>query len=435
MGYARLVEKAFFPLDEELGLLPGTLTPSLQESIVRLGTWMPFEKAVVELQYFTRTAVSRPTVERVTETAGAAYVSLQTEEVKRLEEDLPPAPEGPAKLVLSADGAMVPLVGGEWAEVKTMVIGEVEPQGNATDEQVAHMYNISYFSRLADSDTFQRLTLVETHRRGIETAGQVGAVADGAQWIQGFVDFHRPDAVRILDFPHAAEYINLIGQAAFGEGSTAARTWLDQQLHQLKHTGPAPVLTELQGLVEQHADVTEMRDNLAYLEKREVHMQYPAFQAQGWPIASGANESGNKLVVEARLKGSGMHWARSHVNPMLALRNIACNDRWEEAWPQIALTLCQQDRQRRAERRQKHRAQRAIMSQPISEPASVAPDPQPLAPATASADSVAQSLPASEPAPTTPAGPWRPPANHPWRRMPVGRARFNPSLKRSDAKT
>ena len=197
-------------LDDSLGLLPGTLTPSLQESIVRLGTWMPFGKAAVELKYFTRTDVSRPTVERVTEAAGAAYVSLQTEEVERIEEELPPAAQGPAKLVLSADGAMVPLVGGEWAEVKTMVIGEVE-QVNVKGEKVAHMYNLSYFSRLTDSNSFQRLALVETHRRGIETAGQVAAVADGAPWIQTFVDFHRPDAVRILDFPHAAEYVSLIG--------------------------------------------------------------------------------------------------------------------------------------------------------------------------------------------------------------------------------
>ncbi len=36
-------------------------------------------------------------------------------------------------------------------------------------------------------------------------------------------------------------------------------------------------------------------------------------------------------VVEALLKGSGMHWARPHVDPMLALRNIASNDRWDEA--------------------------------------------------------------------------------------------------------
>lgn len=435
MGYARAVERAFFPLDEELGLLPGTLTPSLQESIVRLGTWMPFGKAAVELKYFTRTDVSRPTVERVTEAAGAAYASLQTQEVERLEEELPPAAQGPAKLVLSADGAMVPLVGGEWAEVKTMVIGEVEPRVNTKGESVAHMYNISYFSRLADSNTFQRLALVETHRRGIETAGQVGAVADGAPWVQTFVDFHRPDAVRILDFPHAAEHVSLVGQAAFGEGSPTAQTWLDQQLHELKHAGPASVLSELRGLVETHPDRPEMQEHLAYLEKREAHMQYPTFQAAGWPIGSGANESGNKLVVEARLKGSGMHWARAHVDPMLALRNVACSDRWDEAWPQIGLTLGQQDRQRRAKRRQTRRARRALQPQPVREPAPPLPAPQPLAVDPSSAEPVGQSQPADKPAQAKPAGPWRPPAHHPWRRMPIGRARFNPSSKRNDAKT
>ena len=36
---------------------------------------------------------------------------------------------------------------------------------------------------------------------------------DGAQWLQGLVDYHRADAMRILDFAHAAEYINEIGQA------------------------------------------------------------------------------------------------------------------------------------------------------------------------------------------------------------------------------
>jgi hypothetical protein len=29
----------------------------------------------------------------------------------------------------------------------------------------------------------------------------------GAEWIQGFVDLHRPDAVRNLGFPHALGYV------------------------------------------------------------------------------------------------------------------------------------------------------------------------------------------------------------------------------------
>ena len=50
-----------------------------------------------------------------------------------------------------------------------------------------------------------RLALVETYRRGVGTALAVVAVMDGAGWRQRFVDAHRPDAIRILDVPHAVE--------------------------------------------------------------------------------------------------------------------------------------------------------------------------------------------------------------------------------------
>jgi hypothetical protein len=46
-----LCQTGLFPLDEELRLLPGHLTPSLQESLAHLNTWMPFPRAVKELKY------------------------------------------------------------------------------------------------------------------------------------------------------------------------------------------------------------------------------------------------------------------------------------------------------------------------------------------------------------------------------------------------
>ncbi len=61
-------------------------------------------------------------------------------------------------------------------------------------------------------------------------------------------------------------------------------------------------------------------------------MQYPAYQEAGWPIGSGSVESANKLVVEARLKGVGMRWARQNVNPVLVLRNAVCNREWKQTW-------------------------------------------------------------------------------------------------------
>jgi len=426
---AQPAERAFSPLDEELELLPGQLTPSLQEDLVRLSAWMPFERAGKELQHFRQVNVSRPTAERLTEAAGAAYVALQTAEVQRIEKELPPAPAGPRQQFLSVDGAMVPLVDGEWGEVKTLVIGEVQPPVEVKGEQVIRTGKHSYFSRLTDSETFQRLSLIETHRRGVETAQAVGAVTDGSDWIQGFVDYHRPDAVRILDFPHAGEHLNTAGGIVFGEGSSEAQGWLADQLHRLKHDGPDSVLTEVRRLVATRPDQPALGKELAYLEKRVAHMVYPAFRAAGWPIGDGAVESANKLVVEARLKGSGMHWARSHVDPMLALRNIVCNDRWEEAWPQIVSTLRQQERQRRTERRHKRQAS---ITQPVAAPAlSADSDPAPAA----ARGAVGMKRPASKPPrQSVPGEPRRPAANHPWRRMPIGRARFQPTTKDTDAK-
>jgi hypothetical protein len=96
MPSARTVERVFSPLDEELGLLPGTLTPSLQEDLVRLGTWMPFGRVVGEMQHFRHTDVSKSTVTRLSEAAGAAYVAVQTNEVERIERELPKPAQGPA---------------------------------------------------------------------------------------------------------------------------------------------------------------------------------------------------------------------------------------------------------------------------------------------------------------------------------------------------
>jgi len=73
----------------------------------------------------------------------------------------------------------------------------------------------------------------------------------------------------------------------------------------------------------------------AYLARRRELIRYAAFGAAGYPIGSGCVESANKLVVEARLKLAGMHWARANVNPMLALRTLVANDRWADDWPAI----------------------------------------------------------------------------------------------------
>ena len=188
MEYACGVDRGFFPLDEELELLPGSLTPHGHECLVRLGSWMPFGQAARMLEDFLGIRVSRGISRRYTEAAGAVYVQLQTEEVERLEAEMPPAAQGAEKVQISVDGATVPLLHGVWAEVRTLVVGEVQPAVKEKGEMVVHTRKLSYFSRKIKAEEFQRLALVEMHRCGVEHAKAVAAIQDGAEWEQSFTD-------------------------------------------------------------------------------------------------------------------------------------------------------------------------------------------------------------------------------------------------------
>lgn len=170
---------------------------------------------------------------------------------------------------------------------------------------------------------------------------RVGAAADGAPWCQRFFDHHCPPAVRVLDFYHAAEYVQGFSRELF-PGTATAQWWAEKMLHSLKHEGPATLLGSLRNWTTAAAGTrlgAQAAKTLEYFESREEQLQYPTFRAAGWPIGSGAVESGNKQVVEERLKGPGMFWAAAHVDPMLALRNATCSGRWEEGWAALTLRL------------------------------------------------------------------------------------------------
>jgi hypothetical protein len=330
----------FSRLYEQLGLRPQVVfTPKLEEGMARLGTWMPFRCASRELAFFTGVQVSEGAVRQLTEQAGATYERLQDEQAATLLQERPESPTGPTLQLMSLDGVKVPVVGGEWREAKTVALGVVHEPVEERGEQVVHTSELSYFSRMIESEQFQQAALGEIHRRGVETAGQVCAVSDGADWIPKFVDYHRADAVRILDFAHAMEYVADAGQAAHEHlpcpGVPASQEeraklkqlrfdqWLSKQRAELKDGEASKVLDELEQLrtLMQGANADEAVDtiqkSLNYLTERRAMLAYATFVAQGYPIGSGCVESANKLVVQSRMKGPGMRLStqpcQSHV--------------------------------------------------------------------------------------------------------------------------
>ncbi|EFH86702.1 ISKra4-like element ISKra2 family transposase [Ktedonobacter racemifer] len=400
------VGQGFFPLDEELALPRGRNLTSLQhEHLVHLSSWMPFARAAEMMQRLLGVQVSEASARRQSEQAGALALAVQTVLASEPFASSPSVSKPTKRLAISADGAYVPLLKGQWAEVRTVAFGEVEPSTSPAGAQEVTVSHLSYFSRMCDAQTFATLADVEMRERGVRQAQEIGAVTDGAEWLQGFLNLHCPQALRILDFPHAAEHLHLLIQALQQAGLVLPDDLLERACHRLKHRGPRLLIWLLARLPAQIAQQEGVREQVGYFLKREALMQYPQFQAAGWPIGSGMVESANKVVVQARLKGAGMHWEPSHVNPMLTLRNAVCNERWDLCWQEIEQEQLRQREQRRNERATP-RLEQMVSSLMLSllrfrspTPKPLPPPPRPMAPAA--------TLPGSS----------RPSTHHPWKRV------------------
>jgi len=369
--------------------LPQRCTPRLVEQIARLGTsCVSFAEAQALLRDLLGVVLTSDTIRRITEDAGGQAVALETAEAASLKQSLarPPASLVDRLQQVSVDGAMVPLVGGKWEEVKNLVIGRVEPTSDGPRARA-----LTYFARLADVARFTDEARAEFHRRGTENAREVVAVSDGAEWIPPFMDEHCPLALRIIDWNHAASYVRSAGQALFGVDTPDCVAWTKTYLDLLWEGSPEAVVAELSRLQDRAEEVRKARQ---YLEKRLDQLRYAAFRAGGYPIGSGIVESANKLVVEARLKGAGKHWARANVDPMLALRCTVASKRWQERWPQVDSAL-----------RRPHRHRPAP---PLPQPEAVAPPPEPRSPQPALPLTIVNG---------------KPTATHPWKRTRACRAK------------
>ena len=311
--------------------------------------------------------VSKGGMRDVTMRHGQVADALIKEKAAYLEATAPQPTAQPEQMVMCTDGAMVQVTSGEWREVKTVTFGEFRPQWDARKRQVVTKTdNISYFSRVENADAFSRSALVEWHRRGGENAHTVVAVQDGALWIQSFIDYHCPQAVRVIDFAHAQEYVATVGRTIYGVETAAFHQWYVQMSKQLGHQPPQRTVNALRLLQRQHPGHPEeeaIELAIRYLEKRLPMIDYPHFRRQQIPIGSGHVESGHKVVMQQRMKQAGMRWAEENLNPMLALRLALCNQTWKATWRQIETRVHQE--KYLSKTRQNH------VSKPAAEPSVV----------------------------------------------------------------
>ena len=157
------------------------------------------------------------------------------------------------------------------------------------------------------------------------------------QVLKNMVDPRRPwrrlNWIRIVDFYHAAQYVQQLGEAIFGAG-TAASHWAHEmrQTFKAKPDGvsrglkSASALRRSRGL---RGQATLYHQAYRYLKTRTQWLRYHLYKRQKLPLGSGITEAACKIVFTQRFKRSGMSWTINGGQVILDLRVMKLSRVWE----------------------------------------------------------------------------------------------------------
>jgi hypothetical protein len=320
------------PFDQQIGLCAGSTSAGLDELLALLGARQDsFEEAVAVLDKLTLVRVCPNLARDATERLGRVLLQDEQQAVATAWAGHPAAATSPAppRLYVTMDGVMVHTHAG-WKEYKLGAVYSTITQVSRKrpDTLVVRAQNISFVGDLVDAATFGPQLWCEAARRGVQAADEVIVLGDGAHWIWNLAAEHFPEALQIVDWYHAAQYIWNVAQAVYGEGTDLATAWAKTRLDDLWDGKVDAVLAAFQAQAQAGKVVQEA---LTYYRTNQTRMHYPEYRAQGIQIGSGSIESGCHHVIGARLKQAGMIWNVDGAREVATVRTWLKSRRWDEA--------------------------------------------------------------------------------------------------------
>jgi uncharacterized protein UPF0236 len=350
--YCRRCGKGQCPFDDRAGIPAHQLTPAVERLASLAGAVSPsFEKGAELLQEMSGVGLSESTVERTTEDVGARIATLLAAGKTvgpRVQWQWQRDAQGRTVAYVSIDATGTRQQGpqGQAAEGRMAYVGSifnpvpaqqwVEPVPNAKRQQMQARYLAGLYA-LEDMGSLMRQL---AGRVGMDQAEVWVVLTDGGSGLEEFAhkNFNRPDLVVILDFYHAASYLEKLAKALHPQEPEKAKSQAEQWCSLLKAEGGALTLAVLRqwdwparksaALREQWTEVQ------TYFENNLHRMEYPEYQAEGWQIGSGVIESACKTVVGQRLKGAGMRWGEAGAHALCHVRALYRSEKgqWDAFW-------------------------------------------------------------------------------------------------------
>ncbi len=321
-------------------------SPGLRRIMALTGAEVSFDKARDLIGVLSGMTVTDKDVERFAEGIGGDIAVREEKMISEAMRGKAPEPvESPSTLYIGTDGTGVPVLKKETegrkgkaddgvARTREVKLGVVFTQTavNEKGDPVRDPASTSYTAKIESVETFGPRLYAEALRRGLEKAGRVVIIGDGAPWIWNLADDHFPGSVRIVDFYHAKEHLGELARTLFPDDGEKRKNWRKEVVDDLWEGRLDEVLGKLRSL-KVRGKKKELRDRkIEYFGNNRERMRYGEFRKAGLFIGSGVVEAGCKSVIAQRLKQSGMRWSVRGANSIIALRCCMESGRLEEYW-------------------------------------------------------------------------------------------------------
>ena len=214
-----------------------------------------------------------------------------------------------------------------WKEVKN---GMLFTQKNVAQVDKHHRVVLAkkYFSEFNNGESslkkFLDRTTQECYDFKFHHYKRHAIIADGAVWIWDYASIFHPDAIQILDYYHSAEYLGAALQAINFQDEAIEKG----QRKKLKDQLWEGEIRSIISFLEQQTQVKAITDCIRYYENNIERMDYGKYRKMGLDIGSGAIESAHRIIVQKRMKQSGMHWGKNNVQSIISLRSKFLSGQW-----------------------------------------------------------------------------------------------------------
>ena len=260
-----------------------------------------YSKCSELVKKFTDIEVSSTQIYRVTDFYGQALSE------KISENNYPKPIEKEEILYAQIDGSMVLTREEKWKEVK---VGRLFTSKNCLNPNSKNqvLQNSQYQAWLGSSTDFVKKMENSIDNYGV-LKGRLVFINDGAIWIKNWIEETYPQAISILDYYHALEYLHDFAKSHFKETDKSKREdWTEKQKELLLDSQVNIVIENIENLIDKSKETPKI---LSYYTSNKNRMDYKKYKEIGCGIiGSGAIESTHRTLIQVRMKLSGQRWSK-----------------------------------------------------------------------------------------------------------------------------